>query len=118
MADDIAPTGILADRLRLGVGVAGDERAGIIERLQPLERRLASFRPETVDLELSAKERDRADQRVTLECWIAGEQRLVSTSRRERFDDALLEVRDDMIRRVNDAVTRREPRNNRRLRQR
>lgn len=118
MADDIAPGDLLAERLRLGTGVGADEREEIIERLRPLERRLGSYRPDAVELELSVKERDRADQRVTLECWVAGEERLVSTSRRKAFDDALLEVRDDMIRRVNDAITRQEPRNNRRLRRR
>jgi hypothetical protein len=109
---------VLADRFRLGTGLGEDERETILERMQPLGRRLASFSPETVELELSVKEREGADQRVTLECWMAGRDRLVSTSRRPAFDDALVEVRDDMIRRINDATTRREPRNNRRLRDR
>lgn len=116
MADANQRTGVLADRLRLATGVGNDEREAVLERLEPLGRRLASFPPETLELELSVKERGGADQRMTLECWISGRDRLVATSSRADFDAGLIEVRDDLMRQVNDSVTRREPRNNRNLR--
>lgn len=43
--------------------------------------------------------------------------RLVSTSATTSLQDALTEVRDDMVRQIEDATTRQEPRNNRSLRQ-
>ena len=49
---------------------------------------------------------------------MAGQQRLVSTSANTPLDRALIEVRDDMVRQITDATNRREPRNNRRLRER
>jgi tartrate dehydratase alpha subunit/fumarate hydratase class I-like protein len=48
---------------------------------------------------------------------MAGQARLVSTSARPALQDALTEVRDDMVRQINDATTRQEPRNNRHLRE-
>jgi hypothetical protein len=48
---------------------------------------------------------------------MAGQSRLVSTSATTSLQDALTEVRDDMVRQIEDATTRQEPRNNRSLRQ-
>jgi hypothetical protein len=117
MPESPSQTSVLKDRLRLGTGFSASERPDIIDRLDALERRLGSFSPDGVDLEVSIKERDGADQRVTLECWMAGQARLVSTSARPALQDALTEVRDDMVRQINDATTRQEPRNNRHLRE-
>ena len=117
MSDSPSDAGVLGDRLRLGTGFSESERPGIIGRLSALDRRLGSFPEDSLDLELSIKEREGADQRVTLECWMAGQSRLVSTSATSSLQDALTEVRDDMIRQIGDATTRQEPRNNRSLRQ-
>ncbi len=117
MSDSPPDAGVLGDRLRLGTGFSESERPGIIGRLSALDRRLGSFREDSLDLELSIKEREGADQRVTLECWMAGQSRLVSTSATSSLQDALTEVRDDMVRQIEDATTRQEPRNNRSLRQ-
>ena len=118
MSDNPAPGSVLRDRLRLGTGFDESERSTVIERLGGLEKRLRSFREDTLELELSIKERDGADQRLTLECWMAGRPRLVSTSASTPLDRALIEVRDDMVRQITDATSRREPRNSRRLRER
>jgi hypothetical protein len=117
MAEDPAMRNVLRDRLRLGTGFDESERSTVIERLGGLEKRLSSFSEDTLELELSIKERDGADQRLTLECWMAGRARLVSTSASTSLERALIEVRDDMVRQITDATNRREPRNNRRLRQ-
>lgn len=104
---------VTAEQLRLGAGFSAEERDGIVERMRGLDRRLATFPFEGIDLELSVKERDTPSQRVVLECWIAGWPRTVATSIRADLDEAVNEVRDDLVRQLNDLKTRTEPRNNR-----
>ncbi len=102
--------------LRLGSGVAASERDRVLDRFAALDARLRSYRAGEVELELSVKERDGADQKTTLEGWIAGTERVVATSSRIPFDQALTEVRDDLIRQLSDAKNRTEPRQNRQRR--
>lgn len=107
-----------ADRcLRVGGGFSQGDRNWIVEQFTPLDARLASFDADTTELELSVKDRSARGQKVTLECWIAGRQRIVTTSSEEDLHAALNDVRDDLRRRLNDAKTRQEPRHNRQLRQ-
>lgn len=112
MPDDTTQT-ITARRLRLGTGFSADERDGIVERMTTLDRRLAGFGAERVDLELSVKERDTPSQRVVLECAIAGFPRAVATSTHPDIDDAVAEVRDDLVRQLNDMKTKVEQRGRR-----
>jgi hypothetical protein len=95
-------TTMLSRRLRLGTGFAGSEREEVLERLNSLGSRLRSFPEDTVELQLSVKDRSGADQRLTLECWIAGRSRLVSRSMARYLPVALAEVRDDMVDRPGD----------------
>lgn len=99
--------------LRLGGGLESSDRDGIVAHLASLDSRLRSFRSEAVELQITVKERDTPSQRTTLEAWIAGQPRLVATSTRTNLDQALTEVRDDLIRQITDAKNRTEPRNNR-----
>jgi hypothetical protein len=105
---------VIADRLRLAAGFLASERDWVIGRLAALGSRLRSFPGPEVDLEISLKERHGADQRVTLECWISRTPRLhlVATSTARELAMAVNEVRNDLIRQVDDAKTRTEPRNN------
>ncbi|GAB3480102.1 HPF/RaiA family ribosome-associated protein [Amycolatopsis cihanbeyliensis] len=109
---------VIAQRLRLATGFLGSERDWIVQRLAALGPRLRSFADGQVDLEISLKDRDGVDQRVTLECWIRRTPRLhlVSTSSAGELAVALNEVRNALIRQIDDAKTRTEPRNNRTLR--
>ncbi len=102
--------------LRLGSGIATTERAHVVERFAALDSRLRSYPAGEVELVLSVKERDGADQKTTLEGWIAGAERVVATSSRTPLDQALTEVRDDLIRQLTDAKNRTEPRQNRQRR--
>ncbi len=102
--------------LRLGGGLQMNERAQIVAGWHSLDERLRSFRAGSVDLELTVKERATPSQRTTLEAWIAGQPRLLATSTHTDLAQALVEVRDDLIRQVTDAKNRSEPRNNRQLR--
>lgn len=103
---------VIAQRLHLGTGFLSSERDWIVRRLAALGSRLRSFPETQIDLEISLKERRGADQRVTLECWISRTPRLhlVSTSSAPELAAAVGEVRDDLIRQVDDAKTRIETR--------
>lgn len=115
--DDSAPTTATVDgALRLGHGIHESERGHVVEVLGRLDSRLRSFRPDDVEMQLSVKERDTPSQRTTLEAWIARRETFVATSTHERLDDALAEVRDDLVRQITDAKNRTEPRHNRSLR--
>jgi ribosome-associated translation inhibitor RaiA len=103
--------------LRVGGGFSQSDRDWIVEQFTTLDARLASFTADTTELEISVKDRDAKGQKVTLECWIAGRQKIVTTSSEEDLHAALNDVRDDLRRRLNDAKSKQEPRNNRHLRE-
>jgi ribosome-associated translation inhibitor RaiA len=106
---------VIAQRLHLATGFLSSERDWIVRRLAALGTRLRSFPDAQIELEISLKERRGTGQRVTLECWISRTPRLhlVSTSTARELAAALNEVRDDLIRQVDDAKTRTEPHGNR-----
>lgn len=95
------------DQLVLGSGFAENERDRIVERLAKLNRRLKRFPADGTRLELSVKERDNSGQSVTLECWLPGFAKVVATSSEAKLRDALMDVREDLWRQIDDAVTRR-----------
>jgi ribosome-associated translation inhibitor RaiA len=103
--------------LRVGAGFSQGDRNWIAEQFATLDARLAAFSSDSTELEVSVKDRDARGQKVTLECWIAGRQKIVTTSSEDDLHAALNDVRDDLRRRLNDAKTREEPRNNRHLRE-
>jgi ribosome-associated translation inhibitor RaiA len=105
------------DCLRVGAGFSQGDRNWIVEQFATLDARLATFSADTTELEISVKDRAAKGQKVTLECWIAGRQKIVTTSSEEDLHDALNDARDDLRRRLNDAKTKQEPRHNRHLRE-
>jgi ribosome-associated translation inhibitor RaiA len=104
------------DCLRVGAGFSQGDRAWIAEQFATLDARLAAFPADSTELEVMVKDRAARGQKVTLECWVAGHQKIVTTSTEEDLHAALNDVRDDMRRKLNDAKTRQEPRHNRHLR--
>jgi ribosome-associated translation inhibitor RaiA len=114
--NDATGSATVDEALRFGGGLATEERDHVLRVLGALDARLRSYRPGSVELELTIKERDTPSQRTTLEAWISGRPRLVSTSSHTDATLALAEVRDDLIRQITDAKNRTEPRNNRALR--
>jgi ribosome-associated translation inhibitor RaiA len=102
--------------LRINGGVEPAERDQIVEHWSSLNSRLRSFREDQVVLELSVKDRDTAGQHTTLEAIIAGFPRMAATSSNPEIHRALAEVRDELVRKINDAKTRHEPRNNKHMR--
>ncbi|MEU7908115.1 HPF/RaiA family ribosome-associated protein [Actinoplanes sp. NPDC049118] len=112
----VANPATVGDCLRVGAGFSQGDRNWIAEQFATLDARLAGFHADTTELEVSVKDREVRGQKVTLECWIAGRQKVVTTSQEEDLHAALNDVRDDLRRKLNDAKTRQEPRNNRHLR--
>jgi ribosome-associated translation inhibitor RaiA len=105
------------DCLRVGTGFSQGDRNWIVEQFATLDARLASFAVDRTEIEVSVKDRAARGQKVTLECWVAGRQKIVTTSAEEDLHTALNDVRDDLRRRLNDSKTRQEPRHNRHLRE-
>ncbi|MER7440466.1 HPF/RaiA family ribosome-associated protein [Micromonospora avicenniae] len=103
--------------LRVGAGFSQGDRNWIVEQFATLDARLAAFHADATELEVSVKDRNARGQKVTLECWIAGRQKIVTTSAEEDLRAALNDARDDLRRRLNDAKTRQEPRHNKHVRE-
>ena len=95
------------EQLRIGFGFEESERPRILEVLRKLDRQLKRFPASSVDLELTVKDRDTTAQKVTLEAWLPNMPRIVVTSREHSLRDALMEVREDLWRRVKEALDRR-----------
>jgi ribosome-associated translation inhibitor RaiA len=106
----------VADSLTVHGDLRDDEVTQLVDHWAKLDNRLRSFDAGTVSLQLFVKERDTKSQHVTLDAKIDGLAPLVASSSTTDLDQALNEVRDEMIRQLNDMKTRREPRNNKHLR--
>jgi len=113
----VANPASVGECLRVGAGFSQGDLNWIVEQFATLDGRLASFSTDTTELEVSVKDRAARGQKVTLECWIAGRQKIVTTSSEENLHDALNDVRDDLRRRLNDSKSKQEPRHNRHLRE-
>lgn len=107
MARNVEHPARLAERLRIVPEFRPDERDGILETLGKLDRRLARFEADDVELELSVKDRGNRQQRVTLEAWIARIGHVVATSTESDMQAALMEVREDLWKQIDKAVERR-----------
>lgn len=80
--------------LRVGTGFTQGDRNWIAEQFATLDARLAAFDTEATELEVSVKDREAKGQKVTLECWIAGRPKIVTTSTEEDLHAALHDVRE------------------------
>ncbi len=97
--------------LRVVPEFRADERGELTERLRSkLETRISRWTADQVEMELSVKDRDTSQQRVTLEVWIAarGRTRFVGTSDDPKLHSAVTEVRDDVHRQIDRFLTKRE----------
>lgn len=113
----VANPATVQDCLRVGAGFSQGDRNWIAEQCATLDARLATFHADSTALEISVKDRGARGQKVTLECWISGREKVVTTSTEEDLHAAIMDCRDDLRRRLNDQKTRQEPRHNRHLRE-
>jgi ribosome-associated translation inhibitor RaiA len=95
--------------LHLGHGFREDERPSVVSILHQLDRHLAAEEAEHVRLDLHVKDAGHPGRKVTLECRIAGLPELVASSDREEMPAALAQVRDELIRQLDDRTSRRRP---------
>ena len=100
---------VVASQLRLGPGFHERDREHVVAALESLDRHLARWRPERVDLRVSVKERETLNQRVTLEIWVPGCNPLIANSHERNIDHALIEVRKVIVREIEEERSRREP---------
>lgn len=94
-------------QLQLGSGFADAERDGVIARLEKLNRRLKRFPADATELLLNVKERDTSAQTVTLECRVPRFATFVARSDQADLSAALMEVREDLWRQMDDAIGKR-----------
>lgn len=103
------------DDISLGGGVTQSDRQLMEETLHQVVTRLAAMKA-GVEAQLSIKDRGSSDPKTTLEVWVQGLPRLVATSDQMEPRDAFNEVGANIVKQVNVASERREPRNNRQKR--
>lgn len=106
----------VAESLTVHGALNDDEIDTLVAHWSKLDNRLRSFDAGTVDMQLYVKDRDTRSQHLTLDVKIDGLNSLVATSSSTDLDHALNEVRDEMIRQIDHLKTKREPRNNKHLR--
>jgi ribosome-associated translation inhibitor RaiA len=97
-----SPRRILQEQLRLGAGFGAGERDHVLEILSSLDRHLAHWHPDQVDLEVSVKNRGGPEQKVTLEAWLPHWPSVVATSADRELDHALIQARKELIRQIED----------------
>ncbi|MGH8902871.1 MAG: hypothetical protein ACRDYA_14665 [Egibacteraceae bacterium] len=94
-------------QLRLGAGFTENDREQVEGRLEKLNRRLRHFPAEGTELVLTVNDRDSTAQRVTLQCLAPRYAPFVATSDEPDLRAALREVREELWRQINDAVSKR-----------
>ena len=113
----VANPATVGECLRVGAGFSQGDLNWIVQEFETLDSRLAGFHADSTEIEVSVKDRQARGQKVTLECWISGRDKVVTTSTEEDLHAAVLDDLDDLRRRLNDAKTRQEPGSNRHLRE-
>lgn len=102
---------IVEQRLRVVSEFREDERPYVVQQLAgKLDKRLARWDPEQVELELSVKERATPSQKVVLEAWISSLPHLVATSNETELQAALNDVRDDLFKQIDKHVSKAQDR--------
>jgi hypothetical protein len=101
------PVGVLGQRLRLGPGLLDEDRDRVLGVLAALDRHLAPWKPEHVRIRGSVRHRGEPSQRVTLEVLLPAWPTLIASCDERDLDRALVEVRKDVIRKIEDERERR-----------
>jgi ribosome-associated translation inhibitor RaiA len=108
-SNESGATSVLDERLRLDHGFGLADQEWVTKALAGLVPHLNGWHADQIALEISVKERDGNDQRVTLEASIAGLPKLVATSAEADLYQAIAEVRKELIRQIEDQKSRRDP---------
>jgi hypothetical protein len=93
--------------LRLGFGFEDSERTRVVDMMRKLDRQLKRFRADAVDMELTVKDRETMTQKVTMEAKLPHLPRIVATSNEPMLRDALMDVREQVLRQIKEQHARR-----------
>jgi ribosome-associated translation inhibitor RaiA len=107
---------VLDDVLRLGAGFVDDDRRWVLDALESLVPHLARWDSARLDVEISVKDRGGKEQQVTLLADLPGYPPLVAKAADRQLDRAIAEAKRELVREVEDAKGKREPKDNRHLR--
>jgi ribosome-associated translation inhibitor RaiA len=108
---------VLGDVLRVGAGFTDDDRQWVLDALESLAPHLARWDSRKVDVEISVKDRDGKEQQVTLLTDLPGYPPVVAKAANRQLDRAIAEAKHELIRQIEDAKSKREPKDNRHLRE-
>jgi ribosome-associated translation inhibitor RaiA len=117
MSGSDAGTSTVDERLRLGAGFSDADRPWLVETLSSLGTHLARWTPDQVALEISVKHRDGKEQQVTVQADLPGYPPVVARVMDRDLTHAVAEAKRDLIRQIEDEKKKREPKNNRLLRE-
>lgn len=108
--DDASADGARAsiDQLRIDRGFEESEHERVRDIFRKLDRQLNRFPADGADMELTVKDRDTTAQKVTFEVWLPKMPRVVATSKEHSLRDALMDVREDAWRQINEQLDRRQ----------
>jgi len=110
-------TGILDQILHVSGGFSEAERQRVLDGLAELAPHLSRWDPANMELDVSVKERDTKEQKVSIRAILPGYPVLVATAVDRDLDRALADARRDLIRQIEDAKKKRQPKDNRHLRE-
>jgi hypothetical protein len=99
--------GASVDQLRIEFGFEESERPRIVGIMRKLDRQLKRFPADAVDMELNVKDRETTTQKVTMGVWLPNFPRVVATSKEPVLRDALMNVREEVLRQIKEQHARR-----------
>jgi len=112
-----ARTGILDQILHVSGGFSEAERQRLLDALAELAPHLSRWDPADMELDVSVKQRDSKEQKVSIRAILPGYPTLVGTAVDRDLDRALADAKRDLIRQIEDEKKKRQPKNNRHLRE-
>ena len=115
--DDPRTGTILDEAVHLSGGFSEADRPRVLDALAALVPHLSRWEPPGMSVEVSVKDRDGREQTVTLRAELPGYPTLVAKGANPNLDSALAAAKRELTRQVEDEKKKREPKNNRHLRQ-
>jgi hypothetical protein len=108
---------VLDEVLRLGAGFADADRRWVLGALESLAPHLARWAAAALDVEISVKDRGGKEQQITLLANLPGYPPVVAKAADQQLDSAVAAAKRELVRQIEDAKGKREPKDNRRLRE-
>jgi len=116
MSQPGARTAILDQVLHVSGGFSEAERQRLLDGLAETPH-LSRWDPADMELDVSVKQRDSKEQKVSIRAILPGYPTLVGTAVDHDLDRALMDARRDLIRQIEDEKKKRQPKDNRHLRE-